>query len=60
MTSCQEHLRRALADDPANPRLTYYDDASGERVELSTTTLVNWVAKTVNVLTLTRTIHSDS
>jgi uncharacterized protein (TIGR03089 family) len=53
VTSCQEHLRRALADDPANPRLTFYDDASGERVELSTTTLVNWVAKTVNVLTLT-------
>lgn len=52
MTSCQEHLRRALADDPAHPRLTFYDDASGERVELSTTTLVNWVAKTVNVLTL--------
>jgi uncharacterized protein (TIGR03089 family) len=53
VTSCEEHLRRALADDPANPRLTFYDDASGERVELSTTTLVNWVAKTVNVLTLT-------
>lgn len=33
--------------------MTFYDDASGERVELSTTTLVNWVAKTVNVLTLT-------
>lgn len=53
MTSCQDHLRRALADDPARPRLTFYDDATGERVELSTTTLANWVAKTVNLLTLT-------
>ena len=52
MTSTSDHLRRALATDPAAPRLTFYDDASGERVELSTTTLANWVAKTTNLLVL--------
>lgn len=52
MTSTSDHLRRALSADPAGPRLTFYDDASGERVELSTTTLANWVAKTTNVLVL--------
>lgn len=32
------------------PRITYYDDASGERIELSTVTLANWAAKTANLL----------
>jgi uncharacterized protein (TIGR03089 family) len=32
------------------PRITYYDDASGERTELSTVTLANWAAKTANLL----------
>jgi len=36
--------------DPAQPFLTYYDNASGERVELSATTTANWVAKTCNFL----------
>lgn len=52
MTSTSDHLRHALSADPAGPRLTFYDDASGERVELSTTTLANWVAKTTNLLVL--------
>ncbi len=52
VTSTSDHLRRALTSDPSRPRLTYYDDATGERVELSTTTLANWVAKTINLLTL--------
>jgi len=39
-----------LASDPAGPRITYYDDASGERIELSTVTLANWAAKTANLL----------
>jgi len=39
-----------LASDPAGPRVTYYDDATGERIELSTVTLVNWAAKTGNLL----------
>ena len=39
-----------LGSDPAGPRITYYDDASGERIELSTATLANWAAKTGNLL----------
>jgi uncharacterized protein (TIGR03089 family) len=40
----------ALVRDPAGPLLTYYDDATGERTELSATSLANWVAKTANLL----------
>ncbi|MCZ2859551.1 TIGR03089 family protein [Blastococcus sp. VKM Ac-2987] len=43
-------LAQALRRSPATPLLTWYDDASGERVELSATTLANWVAKTANLL----------
>ena len=43
-------LADALARSPATPLLTYYDDGTGERVELSATTLANWVAKTANLL----------
>jgi uncharacterized protein (TIGR03089 family) len=45
-------LDRLLAGlpDPARPFLTYYDDGTGERVELSGITAANWVAKTSNFL----------
>ncbi|MBL1066251.1 TIGR03089 family protein [Streptomyces sp. 7-21] len=43
-------LRSALARDAARPLITYYDDATGERVELSAATLANWVSKTANLL----------
>ena len=43
-------LAAALRRDPAAPLITYYDDATAERIELSTTTLANWVAKTANLL----------
>ena len=43
-------LAARLARDPARPMVTFYDDATGERVELSTATLDNWVAKTANML----------
>ncbi|XJF11423.1 TIGR03089 family protein [Mycobacterium sp. AMU20-3851] len=36
--------------DPVGPRITYYDDATGERIEVSTVTLANWAAKTANLL----------
>jgi uncharacterized protein (TIGR03089 family) len=39
-----------LTADPMGPRITYYDDATGERIELSTVTLANWAAKTGNLL----------
>ena len=34
----------------ARPLLTYYDDATGERVELSAVTTTNWAAKAANLL----------
>ena len=39
-----------LAGNRMGPRITYYDDATGERIELSTVTLANWAAKTANLL----------
>jgi uncharacterized protein (TIGR03089 family) len=39
-----------LRADPVGPRITYYDDATGERIELSAITLANWAAKTGNLL----------
>lgn len=41
-----ERLRR----DPGQPLVTYYDHATGERVELSATTWANWVAKASSLL----------
>lgn len=43
-------LRPILQADAAGPRITYYDDGTGERVEVSATTLTNWAAKTANLL----------
>jgi len=34
--------------DPTRPMLTFYDDKTGERTELSALTLGNWAAKTAN------------
>ena len=39
-----------LGADRMGPRITFYDDATGERIELSTVTLANWAAKTANLL----------
>ncbi len=41
-----ERLRR----EPGRPLVTFYDDATGERVELSVTTYANWVAKAGSLL----------
>jgi uncharacterized protein (TIGR03089 family) len=47
-------IPRAFADtvrhDSAAPMLTWYDDATGDRTELSGATLDNWVSKTANLL----------
>lgn len=43
-------LGATLRRDAAAPLITHYDDATGERVELSGATLANWVAKTANLL----------
>ena len=39
-----------LAAQPTRPFVTYYDEASGERSELSAKSLANWVAKTHHLL----------
>lgn len=43
-------LDSAVRRDGARPLITAYDDATGERTELSVTTFANWVAKTANLL----------
>ncbi|HEY7049482.1 MAG TPA: TIGR03089 family protein [Jatrophihabitantaceae bacterium] len=35
-----------MATEPARPFVTFYDEGSGERAELSVRSLANWVAKT--------------
>jgi uncharacterized protein (TIGR03089 family) len=41
---------QAVRHFPTTPLLTYYDDAGGDRTELSGATLDNWVSKTANLL----------
>jgi uncharacterized protein (TIGR03089 family) len=43
-------VRQRLSAARDLPFLTFYDDATGERTELSHATLANWVAKTTNLL----------
>jgi uncharacterized protein (TIGR03089 family) len=43
-------LAEQLRGDPGRPLVTFYDDATGERIELSVTTYANWVAKTAGLL----------
>ncbi len=45
-----ELLAAVVRRNAAAPLLTAYDDATGDRVELSAATLANWVAKTANLL----------
>jgi|SRR5690625_778233 len=44
-------LLQTMRQDGARPLVTFYDDSTGERVELSVTTFDNWVTKTVGLLT---------
>jgi hypothetical protein len=43
-------LADQLRRDASRPLVTFYDDATGERVELSVVTYANWVAKTAGLL----------
>ncbi|OLL73960.1 hypothetical protein Ae168Ps1_2344 [Pseudonocardia sp. Ae168_Ps1] len=43
-------LGPALGATAARPLFTHYDDATGERMELSGTTTANWTAKAANLL----------
>jgi uncharacterized protein (TIGR03089 family) len=51
VTTFSDVLARQLRTDPGLPLITFYDEATGERVELSATTYANWVAKTASLLT---------
>ena len=46
-----ELIAHRLRADPGQPLFTAYDDATGERTELSSTTYANWVSKTANLFT---------
>jgi len=50
VTTFAQVLQQRLAHDPGRPLVTFYDDATGEHVELSTTTFANWVAKASSLL----------
>lgn len=50
LTLTEAVLDPILTRDPAGPRITWYDDATGARVELSGLTLANWAAKTANLI----------
>src|SRR5262245_18016632 len=50
MTETLGDLFRPSPADPASPFVTFYDDATGERVELSRISFDNWVAKTANLI----------
>jgi uncharacterized protein (TIGR03089 family) len=47
----ERQFSQLLAAEPSRPFVTYYDEASGERSELSAKSLANWVAKTHHLLT---------
>jgi uncharacterized protein (TIGR03089 family) len=50
VTTFPEVLARLRAGDAGRPLVTFYDDASGERTELSVTTYATWVAKVAALL----------
>jgi uncharacterized protein (TIGR03089 family) len=48
-TTFPDTLTSLLRADGTRPLVTFYDDATGERIELSVTTYANWVAKTAGL-----------
>jgi uncharacterized protein (TIGR03089 family) len=50
MTTFPQVLSGLLARDSGRPLVTFYDDATGERTELSVATYANWVAKVCSLL----------
>lgn len=50
MTTFAAVLATQLRREPGRPLVTFYDHATGERVELSVTTYANWVAKAASLL----------
>jgi len=50
MSTFESVLTRVTVADPGQPLVTFYDHATGERVELSRITYANWVAKVASLL----------
>jgi uncharacterized protein (TIGR03089 family) len=50
VTTFSDVLARQLRANPGRPLITFYDESTGERVELSVTTYANWVAKASSLL----------
>ena len=50
MTTPEQQFGDLLAAEPSRPFVTYYDEATGERSELSVKSLANWVVKTHHLL----------
>ncbi len=48
-TTLVASLGTVLRADPGRPLVTFYDEATGERVELSALTFDNWVSKIANL-----------
>ncbi len=48
-TTLVEALAEEVRGDPGRPLVTFYDEATGERVELSSVTFDNWVSKIANL-----------
>ncbi len=48
-TTLVESLGTLLRADPGRPLVTFYDETTGERVELSALTFDNWVSKIANL-----------
>lgn len=49
-TTPERRFADLVAAEPARPFVTYYDEATGERSELSVRSCANWVAKTHHLL----------
>lgn len=50
LSTPEQRFSALLADAGPRPFVTYYDEATGERTELSVRSLANWVAKTHHLL----------
>jgi uncharacterized protein (TIGR03089 family) len=46
----EQRFAQLVATDASKPFVTYYDEATGERSELSAKSLANWVAKTHHLI----------
>ncbi|MDN6227372.1 TIGR03089 family protein, partial [Corynebacterium flavescens] len=55
-----ELLKHLLRSDAAAPRLTFYNESTGVRMDFSAQTLDNWVSKIANMLQEELDLDEDS